>query len=153
MPAMYTVDILHVIQEPAWLMYCETPVPAGVPIPPESYRGPSIDLNKLLLPHPHSTYLARVNGDSMDGPPSYIRDGAFMTIDCSLKPEPGHLVVAALDGEFTVKRLEKRGSTFWLIPDNPNHQPIDLSLQGKNFEVWGVVTHVITDMVGRPRRL
>jgi DNA polymerase V len=150
---MCTVDILQIIQEPAWLMLCETPVPAGFPIPPEDYRGPSVDLNQLLLPRPDCTYLACVKGDSMDGPPSHIRDGAFLTVDCSLKPESGNLVVAAIDGEFTVKRLEKRGSTFWLIPDNPNHQPIDISLLGKDFEVWGVVTNVITDTVSRPRRI
>ena len=149
---MCTVEILQIIQEPAWLMYCETPIPAGSPIPPEDYSGPSIDLNQLLLPRPNSTYLARVKGNSMDGPPSHITDGAFLTIDCSLTPEPGHLVVGALDGEFTVKRLEKRGSVFWLVPDNPNHQSIDLSLQGKDFEMWGVVTHIITE-AARPRRI
>ncbi len=150
---MCTVDILQVIEEPAWLMYCETPIPAGLPISPEDYRGPRVDLNQLLLPRPGSTYLARVKGNSMDGPPSHIRDGSFLTVDCSLKPQPGHLVVGALDGEFTVKRLEKRGAALWLVPDNPNHLPIDLSLQGKDFEFWGVVTHIITETASRSRHM
>ena len=55
--------------------------------------------------------------------------------------------VAGYEAEFTIKRLEKRGSTYWLVSDNPTHQSIDISLLGDGFEVWGVVTHVITEMI------
>ncbi|SFQ48455.1 LexA family protein [Hymenobacter arizonensis] len=143
---MCTVDILQIIREPVWFIECETLIPAGFPSPAEDERGQPIDLNKILLPHPTHTYLARVNGLSMDGPPSHIPDGALLAIDCSLKPQVGHIVVAAVDGEFTVKRLEKRGSTYWLVPDNPAHTAIEV--RGKDHvKVWGVVTHVVTEMI------
>lgn len=142
-----TVEILQIIREPLWLIQYETPVPAGFPSPADDHLGTRIDLNKILLPHPDCTYLARVRGTSMDGAPSHIRDGALMAVDCSLTPQPGNIVVAAVDGEFTVKRLEKRGGTYWLIPDNPAHESIDTSRLSHQFEVWGVVTHVITETV------
>ncbi|GAA4001871.1 hypothetical protein GCM10022408_11470 [Hymenobacter fastidiosus] len=144
---MATVEILQIIQEPIWIIECETPIPAGFPSPADDYRGPRVDLSALLLPHPDCTYMARVKGSSMDGAPSHIVDGALITVDCSIKPEPGHIVVAAIHGEFTVKRLEKRGSTFWLVPDNPAYQSTDISLLGDGFEVWGVVTHAVTEFI------
>ena len=144
---MDTVEILQVIREPLWLLQCETPIPAGFPSPAQDHIGPKIDLNKILLPHPDCTYLARVRGNSMDGAPSHITDGSLMAVDCSLKPQPGNIVVAAVDGEFTLKRLEKRAGIYWLVPDNPDHDSVDTSRLGQSFEVWGVVTHVITEMI------
>ena len=143
---MTTVEILQIIREPLWLIHCETPIPAGFPSLAEGSLGTKIDLNNMLVPNPDCTYLARVQGTSMDGAPSHIADGALMAVDCSLTPEPGDIVVAAVDGEFTVKRLEKRADSYWLIPDNPTHRPVDTGPLGDRFQVWGVVTHVITKM-------
>ncbi|ALW86351.1 hypothetical protein AUC43_15410 [Hymenobacter sedentarius] len=143
---MCRVDILQVAREPVWLIECETAIPAGFPSPAEDERGVPIDLNKILLPHPTHTYLARVNGTSMDGPPSNIPDGALLAIDCALKPQPGQVIVAAVEGEFTVKRLEKRGATYWLVPDNPTFPAVEV--RGKeHVQVWGVVTHVVTELI------
>ena len=144
---MTTVEILQIIREPIWIIECETPIPAGFPSPAEEYRGTKVDLNAILLPNPDCTYMARVKGTSMDGAPAHITDGALITVDCSIKPEPGHIVVAAVEGEFTIKRLEKRGSAYWLVPDNPNHNSTDISLLGDAFEVWGVVTHAVTEFI------
>ena len=143
---MCTVDILQVAHEPVWLLLCDTPVPAGFPSPAEDARGERVDLNKILLPNPNHTYLARVKGTSMDGPPSNITDGALLAVDCSLKPQVGHVVVAAVDGEFTLKRLEKRGTTYWLVPDNPAYDPIEIRGE-EHVQVWGVVTHVVTELI------
>lgn len=143
---MTTVEILQVIREPLWLIQYETPIPAGFPSSAEGSPGSKIDLNNLLIPRPNCSYLARVQGTSMDGAPSHIADGALMVVDCSLTPESGDIVVAAVDDEFTVKRLEKRANGYWLIPDNPTHSPIDTSLLGDRFQVWGVVTYVINKM-------
>ena len=143
---MATVEILQIISEPLWLMQCETPIPAGFPGPADGSPGIRIDLNSMLVPNPDCTYLVRVKGTSMDGAPSHITDGALMAVDCSLSPESGDIVVAAIDGEFTVKRLEKRANSYWLIPDNPTHSPVDTSPLGDRFQVRGVVTHVISKM-------
>jgi DNA polymerase V len=143
---MTTVDILSVAHEPVWLIQCDTRIPAGFPSPAEDEAGDLVDLNKILLPHPGHTYLARVNGTSMDGPPSHIVDGALLAVDCALKPQSGQVVVAAVDGEFTLKRLVKRGDVYWLEPDNPTHQAIEIRGQGQ-VRVWGVVTHVVTELI------
>lgn len=143
---MCSIDILQVARHPVWVIECETPIPAGFPSPAQDHLGPKVDLNKILLPHPDCTYLARVNGISMDGPPSHIPDGALLAIDCSLKPEHGNIVVAAIDGEFTLKRLEKRGRDYWLVPDNPNYQAIDLGALS-HFEIWGVATHAVIELI------
>jgi hypothetical protein len=92
-----TVDILAIAREPVWLIQCDTPIPASFPSPAEDEAGERVDLNTILLPHPTHTYLARVNGTSMDGPPSNIVDGALLAVDCALKPQVGHVVVAAVE--------------------------------------------------------
>ncbi|UOG75404.1 translesion error-prone DNA polymerase V autoproteolytic subunit [Hymenobacter tibetensis] len=144
---MCIVDILDIARHPVWLIECETPVPAGFPSPADNSRtGERIDLNTILLPHPDCTYLARVKGHSMDGPPSHIPDGALMAVDCALKPQPGNVVVAAVEGEFTVKRLEKRGQFYWLVPDNPHYDPLQITAPDQA-QIWGVVTHVITELI------
>ncbi|MDO7846277.1 translesion error-prone DNA polymerase V autoproteolytic subunit [Hymenobacter sp. M29] len=143
---MTTVDILQIAREPVWFIQCDTRIPAGFPSPAEDETGELVDLNKILLPHPTHTYLARVNGTSMDGPPSHIVDGALLAVDCALKPQPGQVVVAAVDGEFTLKRLVKRGDAYWLEPDNPTHAAIEILRQGQ-VKVWGVVTHVVTELI------
>lgn len=143
---MDTVDILQAAHEPVWLILCDTPIPAGFPSPAEDERGERVDLNKILLPNPNHTYLARVNGTSMHGEPSNIPDGALLAVDCALKPQVGHVVVAAVENEFTVKRLAKRGATYWLVPDNPTHKAIEIR-DKEHVQVWGVVTHVVTELI------
>lgn len=143
---MSEVEILDIARDPVWVLECPAPVPAGFPSPADEHRGEKVDLNRILLPHPDCTYLARVAGDSMAGPPGHIADGALLTVDCTLKPQSGHVVVAAVDGEFTVKRLEKRGLGWWLVPDNPRYPAVDAASYGR-FEVWGVVTHVVTELI------
>ena len=143
---MTTVDILDIAREPVWLIQCDTPIPAGFPSPAQDEAGELVDLNKILLPHPTHTYLARVNGTSMDGAPSHIPDGALLAVDCAMKPQVGHVVVAAVEDEFTIKRLEKRGATYWLVPDNPTHAPIEIR-DKEHVRVWGVVTHVVTELI------
>jgi DNA polymerase V len=144
---MTTIEILQIIREPIWIAECETPIPAGFPSPAEDFRGTKVDLNAILVRNPLCTYMAHVKGTSMDGAPAHIADGALVIVDCSIKPAPGHIVVAAVEGEFTIKRLEKRGSAYWLVPDNPDHDATDISRLGDGFEVWGVVTYALTEFI------
>lgn len=140
------VEILDIARNPVYVLEIGTQVPAGFPSPASEHDGEKVDLNSILLPHPDHTYLARVRGTSMEGGPANIQDGALLAVDCALEPQHGQVVVAALDGEFTVKRLERRGEIWWLVADNPHYQPIDTSRSDK-FEVWGVVTHVVTELI------
>jgi DNA polymerase V len=142
---MCQVTILSVSRKPLWLRFFDTQVPAGFPSPAEDHRGVKLDLNRLLLPHPDASYLVRVMGDSMTGGESGIRDGALLAVDCHLEPQPGDVVIAVLEGQFTVKRLEKRGpESWWLVPDNPSY-PARQIQEPDMFDVWGVVTHVLTE--------
>ena len=129
-----------------WLLFFESLVPAGFPSPADDHRGIKLDLNRLLLPHPDSTYLVRVMGDSMTGGESGIRDGALLAVDCHLRPQPDDVVIAVVEGSFTVKRLVKRpGNAWYLVPDNPSYPEVRIDGEPDIIDVWGVVTHVVTE--------
>ena len=83
-------------------------VVAGFPSPAEQYLEPPLDLNELLVRRPAATYFVRVEGDSMVG--AGIRDGDLLVVDRSLRPADGDVIIASIDGDFTVKtfRLGKR---------------------------------------------
>jgi DNA polymerase V len=116
------------------------PVAAGLPTPTEDYIEGKIDLNRHLVKHPDSTFLVRVVGESMQDAGIHPRD--LLVVDRSLEAISGKVVIAVVDGELTVKRLRKHRNKLWLMPENPNFQPIEI---GENVElhIWGVVTNVI----------
>ncbi len=101
-----------------------------------------IDLNQLLIKHPYATYILRVSGESMkDG---RINDGNLIIVDSAKEPTHGDVVVAAINGEFTVKKLQLH-PRLALIPMNPDYNPIYLDSLGDidNNIIFGVVTHSI----------
>lgn len=112
-------------------------VRAGFPNPAEDAGGVGLDLNDLLVKHPVSTYYLRVEGDSMVG--AGINTGDIVVVDKSLEPRHGDIVVAAVEGDFTLKRLKKQGRQAWLMAENPNYQPIALH-EALDAQIWGVVT-------------
>ncbi len=115
-------------------------VPAGFPSPAEDYIEKSLDLNEYLVQHPAATFFVRVTGDSMTG--AGISSGDILIVDRAVAPASGSIVVAILNGEFTVKRLWQRGAAVRLFPENPAYEPITITAS-MDFEVWGVVAHVI----------
>jgi len=115
-------------------------LPAGFPSPADDYIEGTLDLNRHLIKHPAATFFVRVSGDSMID--AGIHTGDILVVDRSLEAVDGNVIVAALDGELTVKRLFKRDQTLRLLPANKNHQPIEITQQ-QTFEIWGVVTNVI----------
>src|SRR5688572_12739365 len=117
-----------------------TPVRAGFPNPAEDARGLPLDLNELVVRHPVSTYYLRVEGDSMTG--AGIVQGDIVVVDKSLNPKSGDIVVAAVDGDFTLKHLKRQGEEAWLVAANPAYKPIALH-EAADAELWGVVTYVI----------
>ena len=78
-------------------------VVAGFPSPAEQYRETPLDLNELLVKRPAATFFVRVQGDSMIG--RGIRDGDLLVVDRSLRPASGDVIIACVDGDFTVKTL------------------------------------------------
>lgn len=115
-------------------------LPAGFPSPADDYIEGKLDLNRHLIKHPAATFFVRVSGDSMIE--AGIHTGDILVVDRSLEAVDGNVIVAALDGELTVKRLHKRGKIVSLLPANKNYQPIVIQAQ-QSFEIWGVVTNVI----------
>lgn len=113
-------------------------VKAGFPSPADDFLEKKIDLNEHLIPHPAATFLIRVSGDSMIGAGIFDKD--ILIVDKSLNAVSGDVVVAIIDTEFTVKRLLKRKSEFFLLPENSKYPEIKLN---QFSEIWGVVTFVI----------
>jgi len=115
-------------------------VPAGFPSPAEEYLEKTLDLNEYLVPRPESTFFVRVCGDSMIG--AAIHHDDLLLVDRSRTPRSGDVVIACVDGEFTVKRLRKTETGLELAPENPDYPPLALT-EDTDFQVWGVVQHVI----------
>ena len=114
-------------------------VPCGFPSPAQDYIEQRIDLNELLINHPSATYFVKAAGDSMiEGG---ISEGDLLVIDSSRKAEHGDIVIAAVDGEFTVKKLQLR-PTVQLNPMNSAYSPIVVGSED-TLDVFGVVTYII----------
>jgi len=114
-------------------------VPAGFPSPATDYKEESMDLNELCVQHPTATYYVRASGDSMQG--AGIYDNDILVVDRSLRAQAGQIVVAALNGDFTVKVLQTHPCLL-LEPRNEAYSNIEIS-DIDDFEIFGVVTFVI----------
>ena len=115
-------------------------VAAGFPSPAVGELNGTLDLNQLCVRHPAATYFVRARGDSMTG--AGIDDGDILVVDRSVTVTNGAIIIAALDGEFTVKRLEMKDKHARLLPENPAYHPIEITpVTGAEF--FGVVTFVV----------
>lgn len=115
-------------------------VQAGFPSPAEDYIEKRLDLNELMIKHPAATFFVRTQGESMRD--AGIQSGDILIVDRSLEPASGKLIVAVLNGEFTVKRFVKRKGKLYLVAENPDYPDICVE-PDSDFQVWGVVTYVI----------
>lgn len=115
-------------------------VPAGFPSPADDHLESPLDLTEHLVAHPAATFLVTVSGRSMEG--AGIFHGDTLVVDRSLEPRDRDIVVAAVDGELTVKRLRKRGESVILAAESPHYPSIELG-DGRECVVWGVVTSAI----------
>lgn len=113
-------------------------VPAGFPSPAADYMEERINLNSTLIKHPDSTYMLRVEGNSMID--ANINDGDVVIVDSALAAKDGDIVIASVDGEFTVKRLKSHPPM--LMPMNPDFQPILIG-DAQDLQIFGVVTFII----------
>lgn len=125
---------------PAELPMAASGVAAGFPSPADDAPVHSLDLNRLVVRNPSSTFFVRVAGDSMRD--AGIDDGDLLAVDKSLEAEDGTIAVCFLDGEFTLKRVRIERGRLLLIPANARYRPIEVSPE-EEFAVWGVVTFVI----------
>ena len=124
-------------------------VVAGFPSPAEQYQEQPLDLNELLVKRPAASFFVRVQGDSMTG--AGIQDGDLLVVDRSLRPASGDIIIACVDGDFTVKTLRlgngERGrgngeQEIRLEPANPKYPAIVLK-PGQELDYFGKVTACI----------
>lgn len=113
---------------------------AGFPSPAADYVEDGLDLNDYLVHRKAATYMFTVKGDSMIG--ASIEEGDKVVVDRSLRPRHNDIVVAVVDGEYTIKRLHKYRGHVELRPENPAYQPMVFE-EGAELEVWGVVIGVV----------
>jgi len=115
-------------------------IPAGFPIPSSDFSQSLFDLNGFVVEHPAATYFIRVQGHSMKG--AGIFSGDILVVDRSVEERVGAIVVAVVDGEFTVKKVQTVEGKRYLVSENSDYHPIELK-EGMSVEIWGVVTFVI----------
>ena len=115
-------------------------VSAGFPSPADDYTEENIDLNEHLISNPFSTFFLRVKGDSMIN--AVIKDKDLIIVDNSLIAKPGNIVIAMIDGEFTIKRLSIKNDELYLKAENHNYP--DFSFKNHiDVQIWGVVIYSI----------
>ena len=107
------------------------------PLPHTDSANSRIDLNDIFNIHKPSCFLLRVKGESMTG--IGIFEGDTVVVDRSIPPRNSHIVVAAVNGRFLIRRLQKNRTTVRLLPENPAYRAIEPA-QGEEMQVWGVVT-------------
>ena len=113
-------------------------VEAGFPSPAEEELADNLSLDNLLIQNPEATFLLKVSGDSMSE--AGILPGDMVLVDKGEQPKSGDIVIAEVDGEWTMKYLKKRGESVALVPANPKYHPIKPK---KELKIAGVVTAVV----------
>ncbi|RDC64296.1 LexA family protein [Adhaeribacter pallidiroseus] len=126
----------------------EHQVPAGFPSPAADFTERTLDLNEFIVKRPSATFFVEVSGDSMQNAGIYNKD--IIVVDKSLRAVHGNIVLALVQGEFTVKRLHYVGERLFLRPENEKYQLLEITSE-MDFVVWGVVIHVLHKLYGHDR--
>jgi len=120
--------------------FFENSVPAGFPSPAEDYMGRRLNIHEYVVHNATASFLVKASGNSMIN--AGIFDGDIMVVDRSLQADDKSIVIATIDGNFTVKRLIFKNDWPYLYPENPEYEPIKIR-EEMDFSIWGVVTYVI----------
>ena len=118
------------------LPFYESVVPAGFPSPADDFLEFDLSLDKKLIKHPSATFFVRASGTSMIN--AKIFDGSILLVDRAEKINNGDIVLAVVDGDFTVKRYRKVNGSVFLYPENKSMRPIKI-FEGSESYVWGKV--------------
>lgn len=113
-------------------------VAAGYPSAAQDYIENTLDLNEYLIKNPAASFWVRIKGDSMKDVGLF--DGDLILVDKSLDPQPGNIVLAIVDGEFTCKVYRKKAGKAFLAPANSDYPAIECR---EGIEIWGVVRNSI----------
>lgn len=135
------VEFFNVDQtKQALIAYPESLISAGFPSTAENFTERSLDLNDLLIKHPISTFYIKVLGDSMIN--AGINSNDILIVDRALAVSNNKIAVVRINNDFTVKRIRFTQDTIFLIAENDEYHPIEITKE-MDFEVWGIVTYVI----------
>ena len=115
-------------------------IPAGFPSPATDYIEDGLDLNEYLVRHKAASFMFKVQGHSMRD--AGIVDGDKVVVDRSIEPQHNQIVIAVVDGEYTIKRLYRRNGGVELRSENPAFKPICFKAESQ-LEIWGVVVGVV----------
>ena len=140
-----SISAIYGLEEPGSL---ELPlfsarVAAGFPSPAEDHLESRLDLNQHLIRNPSSTFFVRAAGESMMEAGIYDQD--LLIVDRSIEKRNRRVVIATLNGEFTVKRLVQDEEGIFLVAENPDFDSIPIRVNS-DFSIWGVVTYVIHEV-------
>lgn len=141
-PIDMTDDIIDFIGSKGYtLPFFSNSVEAGFPSPVSDESEPErINLFSLLVENQSDTFFLKAHGDSMID--AGIHSGDILVVDKKIQPKEGSVVIACVNGEFTVKTLSKKDGKMFLLPANPSYKPIRVN-PNDNVEIFGVVTHSI----------
>ncbi len=129
-PSLEKIGILSAIP------FYSQAVPAGFPSPADDFLEFDLSLDKKLIKHPSATFFVRVSGTSMIN--AKIFDGSILLVDRAEKIKNGDIVLAVVDGDFTVKRYREIDGVVFLFPENTSMRPIKI-FEGSESYVWGKV--------------
>ena len=115
-------------------------VSAGFPSPATDYMENKLDLNEYLIKHPASTFIVKAKGPSMTD--AGILSGDLLIVDRSITPKSNDTVIASIFGDLTVKKLQKKENSLFLLSANSDYPGIQVKEEMECF-IWGVVTYII----------
>ena len=139
LPYHYMTARLNEIQ---FVPFIDARLQAGFPSPANDYLEEAINLHAEIVKHPLSTFIFTSTGDSMTG--AFIPPNACLVIDRSIIPKNGDIVLAVLQGEFTVKYYERTEFKCWLAPANNKYKRMEIT-EEMEMSVWGVVIRILID--------
>ncbi|MFT4058376.1 MAG: translesion error-prone DNA polymerase V autoproteolytic subunit [Legionella sp.] len=134
----------HFIRKTYALPVYSSKVQAGFPSPADEYIQGHLDLNSKFIRNPSATFVVQATGDSMTD--AGIFSGDWLLVDKSLDVADGNIVIAAINGELTVKRLSRTKGRVQLLSANPKFPPIDIT-EEMDLVIWGVVTCVFHELL------
>ena len=135
-----TIMLAHSSPQKKYLNLFDQKVPAGFPSPADDHIEKVLDLNEYLITKKETTFFVKIKGDSMID--ASIHDGDIVIVDRSREAKIGDIILASIDGEFTIKILAKHLSQPRLLPANEKFQPIIVN-KNMQFEIWGVITGAV----------
>ena len=115
-------------------------VSAGFPSPATDYMENKLDLNEYLIKHPAATFIVKAKGPSMSD--AGILSGDLLIVDRSITPKSNDIVIASIFGDLTVKKLQKKENSLFLLSANSNYPSIQVKEEMECF-IWGIVTYII----------